>query len=87
MEMEGGHDHSTVDPGHHKGGKVGGADRVVVGMAAVLVPPPVNIIKKQNVKHRVFKHSPKNCSEADSFDDCQPTLSKLRSPKGVRSLQ
>ena len=43
-EMEVDHDHSTVDPDHrNQGGRVGGVDNVLVGMAVVLVPPPVNI--------------------------------------------
>ena len=44
-----------------------------------------------NNKSYLFKCSQniakKNFNDADSFDDCQPSLSKLEIVKGVRSLK
>ena len=49
-----GHGHSRVDVDHHnQGGRVGGADTVLVGMAVVLVAPPV--IKKKIKKIKKIK--------------------------------
>ena len=54
---EGGHDHdhSMVAADHRiQGGRVGDADNVLEGMAAVWVPPPANVTKQYSVRGRWY---------------------------------
>ena len=43
--------------------------------------------RTKNKNTNSLKIARKDRSKVDSFDDCQPSLSKLKSSKGVRSLQ
>ena len=52
---EGDHDHSMVAADHCiQGGRVGDADNVLEGMAAVWLPPPANVTKQYSVRGRWY---------------------------------
>lgn len=65
-----GHGHRRVDADrHNQGGRVGGVDTVLVGMAVVLVAPPVKKKMKQN-KNRTVLFQERKANQHAYFPKC-----------------